>query len=80
MPEIDIERTAEGWSALPDPEGLARRAALAALDGAGIRLKPDVMLSLLLSDDDAIRAMKGSGAGRTSRPTCSPSRPCRQGG
>ena len=55
MALIEISRDAAGWRAIPRIDAVVRRAAEAALKGAGAALRDDVEISLLLTDDATIR-------------------------
>ncbi|HZH27838.1 MAG TPA: rRNA maturation RNase YbeY [Azospirillaceae bacterium] len=61
--EIDVGRDAGGWDALEDPEGLAERAARAAVAGAvragaAHRIPPEgAEMSVTLSDDESVRVL-----------------------
>lgn len=51
---VEVEVEARAWTdALPDAQALARRAALAALEGAG----PPDEVAVLLADDAAVRSL-----------------------
>ena len=54
---IDLAVEADGWEALPDLDGLIRRAVDAAEAGSGIALSKDAELSILLCDDATIRPL-----------------------
>ena len=65
MIALDLAATSERWAALGDVEALARRAVEAAL--AVARNPPrqeDVELSLLLADDEAVRALNRAWRGK----------------
>lgn len=64
MPDIDIMTEAEGWSALPELEALAVRAAEAALAGAALPLRPEAGLSLLFTGDGRMRELNRSWRGK----------------
>lgn len=64
MPDIDIMTEAEGWSALPELEVLAARAAEAALAGAALPLRPKAGLSLLFTEDGRMRELNRSWRGK----------------
>lgn len=62
-PEVELSVEAEGWSALADAEGLARRACAAALDGAGID-GSGRSVSVLLTSDAEIAKLNARFRGR----------------
>lgn len=64
MAVVSIARDAPGWRAVPRIEALVRRAAEAALKGAGARLRSDVEISILLTDDAAIRDLNARWRGK----------------
>jgi probable rRNA maturation factor len=53
--ELDVLVEHEGWHALPDVEGLARRAVEAAFAASPLAPKGSVEISLMLADDAAVR-------------------------
>jgi probable rRNA maturation factor len=65
---IDLAVEAEGWSALTDPEALARGAVEAALRTASDAPREPVELSVLLTDDEAVRELNRAWRGKD-RPT-----------
>jgi probable rRNA maturation factor len=54
---IDLSIASDGWSALPDPETLTRRAADAALAAVPERPGAGLEVALLLTDDAAMREL-----------------------
>lgn len=54
---VDLAVEADGWAAVPDLEGLVRRAVDAAEAGSGVTLAPGAELSILLCDDATIRPL-----------------------
>ena len=54
---IDVLVEADGWSALPDAEGVARRAAQAALAACADAVPPACELAVTLTDDAEIRVL-----------------------
>jgi probable rRNA maturation factor len=57
MPDIAILREGGGWDALAHLDALVEKAALAACDAAGLPLRPGAELSILLTDDTALRSL-----------------------
>ncbi|MET0606404.1 MAG: rRNA maturation RNase YbeY [Beijerinckiaceae bacterium] len=55
MAAVAITCEAPGWSAIPKLESLVRRAVDAALAAEDVELRDDAEVSILLTDDDAIR-------------------------
>ena len=64
MIALDLAATSERWAALGDVEALARRAVEAALAVAESPPREDVELSLLLADDEAVRALNRAWRGK----------------
>ena len=64
MIALDLAVESERWAALGDVEALARRAVEAALAVAGNPPQEDVELSLLLADDEAVRALNRAWRGK----------------
>ena len=60
--ELSVE--AEGWNAVPDPEGLIRRAFGAAVGKAGLQLAPEAEVSVLLCDDATIQELNANWRGK----------------
>lgn len=56
-PNIDIVVESELWSALPEPEALVERAIGVALAEAGTRIAAGAEISVVLTDDAAIREL-----------------------
>lgn len=54
---IDVLVEADAWSAVPDAEAVARRAAQAALDACGDEVPSPCELAVTLTDDAAIRVL-----------------------
>jgi probable rRNA maturation factor len=69
-PDIALEVVAGDWDRHLDPEALARRAAAAALAGAGVPLAPglDCEISILMTDDAEVRRLNRDFRGKD-RPT-----------
>lgn len=57
---IEVEVEAQAWSAVADPEGLAQRAARAAL---GVRAD-EAGVTILLTDDETVRALNARFRGK----------------
>ncbi|MBN9064288.1 MAG: rRNA maturation RNase YbeY [Rhizobiales bacterium 65-9] len=55
MARVAIAREAPGWRAVARAEAVVRTAADAALKGAGVAVRRDAEISVLLTDDAAIR-------------------------
>ena len=64
MADIAITRAAPGWRAIPRIEALIRRAADAALSGAGLTLRADAEISILMTDDAAMRDLNARWRGK----------------
>ncbi|MDX7950687.1 rRNA maturation RNase YbeY [Lichenihabitans sp. Uapishka_5] len=54
---IDLAVEQDAWDAVPDLDGLIRRAVDAAAAGCGITLAPEAEVSILLCDDAAIQPL-----------------------
>lgn len=54
---LDLDQAAGDWPAGTDWEALCARALAAAAGRAGLALKPGALVSILLTDDAAVRAM-----------------------
>ncbi|HVV92453.1 MAG TPA: rRNA maturation RNase YbeY [Hyphomicrobiales bacterium] len=63
---IEITVAAGPWAKIADAAAWAERAAQAALAVAGVRLLPGVELSVVLNDDDAVRALNRDWRGKDS--------------
>lgn len=57
MPDIAILREGGEWDALAGLDALVEKAALAACDATGLSLPPEAELSILLTDDMALRTL-----------------------
>lgn len=64
MPRIAIQRAAPGWRAIPRLAALARRAALAALAASGVSTRADTEISVLFTDDAAMRDLNARWRGK----------------
>jgi probable rRNA maturation factor len=62
--DLDVLVEAEGWSALGDPEALARRAVEAALAASPLAPAGPVEISLMLADDAAVRDLNRDWRGK----------------
>lgn len=56
-PHIDIAITSDAWGAKPKWSRLIEQAVAAAIAAARMRVPPDCELSILLTDDEAVRAL-----------------------
>ncbi len=54
---LDVARDSAGWDALPEAEALAERALAAAAERAGVQLRPNAEVSLLLTGDEQMRGL-----------------------
>lgn len=61
---LDVARDADGWDILPEAEALAERALVEAAARAGVQLRPNAEVSLLLTGDAAIRGINKEWRGK----------------
>lgn len=54
---IEVSHESEAWATLPDVEDLIARAVRAAAQEAGLAYRPGAELSVVLTDDEAIRSL-----------------------
>ena len=54
---LDVSRDDDAWDALPEAEALAERALAEAAERAGVQIRPNAEVSLLLTGDEQIRAI-----------------------
>jgi probable rRNA maturation factor len=54
---LDVARDSAGWDALPEAEALAERALAEAASRAGVQLRPNAEVSLLLTGDAEMRGI-----------------------
>jgi len=74
-PAVDIVVNAAAWEALPGLEDLAARAVEQSALVAGAKLAKDCELCIVFATTPKYAGSTRNGAGRTSRPMSSPSRP-----
>ena len=64
LPHIDVVIESPLWTALPEAEALAERAALAAIAAGDVAVMAGAELSLMLADDAAVRELNRTWRGK----------------